>query len=151
MPGTPHQTRQDRAEACAAAMWAGDAASAGLGMVLEEIGPGRARVAMDVEPRMLNGHGTCHGGFIFALADSAFAFACNTDGAVSVAAHCSIAYLRPVPAGARLVATAQERFHEGRSGVTDVTVTLDGAIVAEFRGQSRTTGARLLPGDADAA
>ena len=131
------------AQACAAAMWDGDRASQGLGMVLEHVAPGAARLSMEVAPHMLNGHGTCHGGFIFALADSAFAFACNTDGLVSVAAQCSISYLRPARAGERLVAEAAERHREGRSGITDVRVTSGGAVVAEFRGHSRTTGAKL--------
>lgn len=131
------------ATACAAAMWDGDRASQGLGMVLEHVAPGAARMSMEVAPHMLNGHGTCHGGFIFALADSAFAFACNTRGMASVAAQCSIAYLRPARAGERLVAEAAERHREGRSGITDVRVTAGGEVVAEFRGHSRTTGARL--------
>ena len=137
-------TPQAMAEACAAAMWSRDAASAGLGMVVEHVRPGAAQVSMLVEPRMLNGYGTCHGGLIFALADSAFAFACNTDGAVSVASQCAISFLRPVPPGARLVATAEERHKEGRSGIYDVRVAVDGITVAEFRGHSRTTGARTL-------
>ena len=88
-------------------------------------------------------HGTCHGGFIFALADSAFAFACNTDGQESVASHCTVTYLRPVRAGERLLAMAAERHRAGRSGITDVRVTAGNEVVAEFRGHSRTTGARL--------
>lgn len=136
------------ARACAASMAAQDHASAGLGMVLETVAPGAARVAMVVEHRMLNGYGTCHGGFIFALADTAFAFACNTDGHVSVANHCSITYLRPAREGERLLATAQERQREGRQGIYDVRVTAGDAIVAEFRGVSRTTGAKI---DLDAA
>ena len=143
-------TADDLAEACAAAMWRADRASEGLGITVEHIAPGAARLAMTVEPRMLNGHGTCHGGFIFALADSAFAFACNTNGAVSVASQCSISFLRPVRGGERLVAAAAERYREGRSGIYDVRVSVGDATVAEFRGHSRTTGARLL-GDADAA
>ena len=142
-------TAQDRAEACAAALWRDDQASQGLGMVIECIGPGAARIAMTVQPRMLNGNGTCHGGYIFTLADSAFAFACNTDGMVSVAAHCAVSFLRPAHAGERLVADATERQREGRSGIYDVRVKAGDAIVAEFRGHSRTTGASLL-GDSDA-
>ena len=133
-----------RAAAAARVMWESDRASPGLGMVLEEAGPGLARISMRVRPDMLNGHATCHGGFIFALADSAFAFACNSDGMVSVAAQCSIAFLRPVREGEVMMADARERYHEGRSGVTDVTVRVDGAVVAEFRGLSRTTGARFI-------
>lgn len=135
----------------AAALWDADAASRGLGMVLEHAAPGEARLSMSVQPHMLNGHGTCHGGFIFTLADSAFAFACNAGaqggsqgrGMASVAAHCSIAFLRPARAGDRLVADARERCREGRSGITDVRVTAGGEVVAEFRGQSRTIGGRL--------
>ena len=130
-------------------MAANDQASAGLGMVVEAVSPGAARLTIRVERRMLNGHGTCHGGFIFALADSAFAFACNTDGDVSVASHCSIAYLRPVREGDLLLAAAEERQREGRQGIYDVRVTCGAAVVAEFRGLSRTTGAKLdLPRDA---
>ena len=138
-------TPDDLAQACARAMWAGDKASAGLGMVLEHVAPGAARLSMPVAPHMLNGHGTCHGGFIFALADSAFAFACNTHGDASVAAQCSISFVRPVHAGQHLVAHAEERHREGRGAITDVRVTVDGATVAEFRGHARTTGQRVLP------
>ena len=120
-----------------AAMWDADAASRGLGMNLEDMGPGQARMAMTVEPRMLNGHGTCHGGFIFALADSAFAFACNSRGQQTVAQTCTITYLRPAHAGERLVATARELALAGRSGLYDVQVAGQGGVVAEFRGQSR--------------
>ena len=97
---------------------------------------------------MLNGFGACHGGFLFALADSAFAFACNTDGNVSVASHCNIAFLRPVHEGETLVAEAEERHREGRQGLYDVRVSSQGAVVAEFRGLSRTTGARIELPDA---
>ena len=137
-------TPEALADACAAAMWAHDAASAGLGMAVEYVRPGAARVSMTVEPRMLNGYGTCHGGLIFALADSAFAFACNTDGWVTVANHCMVSFLRPVRAGEVLIAVAEERHKEGRSGIYDVRVAVDGATVAEFRGISRTTGASIL-------
>ena len=133
------------AQASAAAMWAGDQASAGLGMTLDHVAPGCARLSMTVQPRMLNGHGTCHGGFIFALADSAFAFACNTGGMASVAAHCSISFLRPARGGDALVASAEERQREGRSGIYDVRVTCGDAVIAEFRGHSRTTGQVLVP------
>ena len=139
-------TEADLAEACAAAMWRNDQASQGLGITIEHVGPGAARLSMPVAPRMVNGLGACHGGFIFALADSAFAFACNTDGTVSVASHCSISFLRPAALGERLVATAAERHRAGRSGLYDVRVTAGDEVVAEFRGHSRTTGARLLEG-----
>ena len=134
---------EQRAEQAAAAMWAADAASQGLGMALEDVGPGLARMAMVVEPRMLNGHGMCHGGFIFALADSTFAFACNSRGRQVVAQTCTITYLRPARAGERLVATARELALAGRSGLYDVQVAGEGGVVAEFRGQSREVGARV--------
>ena len=122
------------------AMWDADAASQGLGMVLEEVTPGQARLSMPVAARMLNGHGMCHGGFIFALADSAFAFACNSRGQATVAQTCTITYLRPVGAGERLVATAREVALAGRSGLYDVQVATEAGVVAEFRGQSRAVG-----------
>jgi acyl-CoA thioesterase len=129
-----------RAERSAAAMWRDDAASQGLGMVVEDIAPGFARLSMPVEPRMLNGHGTCHGGFIFTLADSAFAFACNSRGQATVAQTCNITFLRPVHANERLVATARELALAGRSGLYDVQVATEAGVVAEFRGQSRAVG-----------
>ena len=128
--------------AATAAMWAGDAASQGLGMMIEAVGAGTATVSMSVTAAMLNGHGICHGGFVFALADSAFAYACNVYGDEAVASHCAITYLRPCPAGARLTAVATERAREGRSGLYDVAVSADGVVVAEFRGHSRLMAAR---------
>ena len=118
-------------------MWSADAASQGLGMVLEKVVPGTARLSMIVRPDMLNGHGMCHGGFIFTLADSAFAFACNSHGPAAVAQTCTITFLRPVRLGERLVATAQELALAGRSGLYDIPVAGADGIVAEFRGQSR--------------
>ena len=138
-------TGEELAQACAQAMWERDEASPGLGMVLEEVRPGMARLSMVVERRMLNGHRTCHGGLIFTLADSAFAFACNAGGMGSVAQHCSISFIRPAMEGERLVAVASERHAEGRSGLYDVRVTAGDAVVAEFRGHSRTTGQRWVP------
>ena len=131
---------ESSAERVAATMWAADRASQGLGMALEDVGPGQARMAMTVGPHMLNGHGVCHGGFIFALADSAFAFACNARGQQAVAQTCTITYLRPAAAGERLVATARELALAGRSGLYDVQVAGQGGVVAEFRGQSRIVG-----------
>ncbi len=117
---------QALAEACAEAMWAEDHASRGLGMGIVRVAPGEAEIAMAVEPRMANGHGICHGGFIFALADSAFAFACNTYDQRTVAQHCAVTFLRPGRRGERITAHAVERSREGRSGIYDVTVR-DGA------------------------
>ena len=138
-------TQDELATACAQAMWAEDQASPGLGMVLEQVRPGMAAVSMVVEGRMLNGHGTCHGGLIFTLADSAFGFACNGRGMASVAGHCSISFIRPVREGERMVAVAEERHQEGRNGIFDVRITVGESVVAEFRGHSRTTGARWFP------
>ncbi len=142
LPGGP----EELARACAEAMWAEDRASRGLGMELMDVGPGRARLEMVVTDAMLNGYGMCHGGFIFALADSAFAFACNTYGERVVAQQCSITFLRPGKAGDRLVAVAQERARAKRSGLYDIRVaTPDGGVVAEFRGHSRVIGSSPPP------
>jgi acyl-CoA thioesterase len=129
----------------AAAMWARDSASQGLGMELEEVRPGYARVRMAVRADMLNGHGTCHGGIVFALADSAFAFACNSRGVVTVASGCSVEFLAPAREGDELVAVATERSLEGRNGVYDVDVSAaDQRLVATFRGRSAATRGRVL-------
>ena len=129
----------DHARAHAASMWAEDRASAGLGMRLDEVAPGRARLSMTITAAMANGHGICHGGFIFALADSAAAFAANTRGQSAVAQHAAITFVRPGRVGETLAAEAVERMHAGRAGIYDVRVsTLDGELVAEFRGHTRT-------------
>ena len=129
---------EQRAEQVAAAMWAAARASRGLGMALEDVGPGLARLSMTVRPDMLNGHGNCHGGFIFSLADSAFAFACNARGETTVAQSCTITFLRPAREGDELVATCRELALVGRSGLYDVLVEgPGGSMVAAFRGQSR--------------
>lgn len=118
-------------------MWAADEASRALGMELVEATEGRAVVRMTVRADMVNGHGTAHGGLVAALADSAFAVACNSHGVVTVAAGFDVTFLRPAQVDDVLVATAEERTREGRSGVCDVTVRCDDAVVAEFRGRSR--------------
>jgi acyl-CoA thioesterase len=123
-------------------MFARDEASRGLGIELIEAGDGRARVRMRVAETMVNGHGLAHGGYVFLLADTAFACACNSHGPVTVAAGADISFVRPARAGDRLEATAQERVTSGRSGIYDVTVTRDGEIVAEFRGRSRVVTPR---------
>lgn len=141
-------TPQQLAEASAEAMWKGDAASQGMGMRLDRIAPGQATLSMEVTPAMSNGHGSCHGGYIFSLADSAFAFACNAYGQVTVGQSCHIAYIAPGRVGDRLTATAREVSRQGRSGVYDVQVTdPQGAVIAEFRGLSRAVNATHLPGD----
>lgn len=139
------RTAQETARLCAEAMWATDGASQGLGIELREIGPGRAVLAMRLGDHMVNGHGSAHGGFIFALADSAFAFACNTYDEKTVAGHCSISFLRPGTRGHVLVASAREITRAGRSGIYDVSVTQDGVLIAEFRGHSRTIGGTIIP------
>jgi acyl-CoA thioesterase len=132
------------ARTSAEAMWAEDRASAGLGMRLESIGPGHAVLSMAVTDAMVNGHGICHGGFIFTLADSAFAYACNSHGERAVAQHCAITFLRAGRRGETLRAEAVERARAGRTGLTDVRVTGDdGTVVAELRGQSRLTGEKF--------
>ena len=122
----------------AATMFEADAASRGLGMKLVEAGDGRAVVTMAVRPDMLNGHGIGHGGYVFLLADTAFACASNSYGPVAVAAGADISFIAPVRAGDLLVATATERVSFGRSGIYDVTVRRGELVVAEFRGRSRT-------------
>ncbi|MBN8956261.1 MAG: hydroxyphenylacetyl-CoA thioesterase PaaI [Rhizobiales bacterium] len=136
------------ARACADAMWREDAASQGLGMELVAVAPGTATLAMTVTDQMVNGHGTCHGGFLFTLADSAFAFVCNGYDVRTVAQHCSITFVSPAKLGDRLIAQAQERQRAGRSGIYDVSVQReDGAVIAEFRGHSRTIGGPVIASD----
>lgn len=143
--------REGLARRCAEAMWTDDAASRGLGMHLDIVSPGRARVRMLVAESMVNGHGICHGGFVAALADSAFAFACNTYDDVTVAAGFDIVFVSAAHLGDVLVADAVERVRHGRNGVYDVTVARAadgvGAVLAEFRGRSRSLGRPILPRD----
>lgn len=137
---------QELAQACAAAMWAADNASRALGMAITDIGPGRATLTMTIRADMTNGHGMCHGGYIFTLADSAFAFACNSYNQNAVAQHCSVTFIRPGRLGDRLMAKAVERSRSGRSGIYDITVTgSDGQVIAEFRGHSRAIDGKLVP------
>ncbi len=129
----------DVVQARADAMWAADRASSGLGMRLDEVVDGRARLSMTITEAMANGHGICHGGFIFALADSAMAFVANPRGEAAVAHHAAITFVRPGRIGDVLVAECVERMHAGRSGMYDVRVcTAEGELVAEFRGHTRT-------------
>jgi acyl-CoA thioesterase len=131
-------TAQQRAERAAQHMWAKDAASQALGMQISAVSPGEAVLTMRVRADMLNGHGICHGGFIFSLADSAFAFACNSYNQLVVAQENTITYLAPGQPDELLTAKAVEQTRTGRSGVYDVTVTgEDGRKVALFRGLSR--------------
>lgn len=128
---------QALAEATAKAMFERDEASKSLGMRIVKIGPGYAQLTMPVKPSMLNGHQTCHGGFIFALADSAFAFSCNSHNRNTVASGCTIDYLAPGRVGDILTAEAVEQSRAGRTGVYDVTVSNQDRIrIALFRGKS---------------
>ncbi len=135
------------ARACADAMWADDVASRALGMELIAVEPGHAVLAMNVTEKMVNGHDLCHGGYIFTLADSAFAFACNTYNQRTVAQHGAITFVATAQRGDRLVARATERMRAGRSGIYDVTVTREeGFVIAEFRGNSRVVEGEIVPG-----
>jgi acyl-CoA thioesterase len=127
-------------------MFEADVASRSLGIELVELAEGLAIVRMRVTAAMVNGHAIGHGGYVFLLADTAFACACNTHGPVTVAAGASITFLAPVAEGDLLTARAQERVLFGRSGIYDVTVHRGDEIVAEFRGHSRTLARQKLPG-----
>ena len=133
-------TPEEIATRSAAAMWADDRASQALGMELREVGPGRAVLSMTVTDDMVNGHAIGHGGLTFTLADSAFAFACNSYNRTTVAAGAEIRFRAPTRLGDALVARAVERSRDGRDGVYDVTVTVGDTVVAEFTGRSREIG-----------
>jgi acyl-CoA thioesterase len=135
----------DVARHSAEVMWAGDTASQMLGMEVVSVSPGTATLRMTVREDMINGWELCHGGLIASLADSAFAFACNTRGTVTVASGFDVTFLEPARLGDVLEATATERALRGRSGLYDVTVTRtsDAAVIAEFRGRSRSTGREI--------
>ena len=135
----------DLARACADAMWQDDDASRGLGMKIVEVSAGRSVLTMTVQPHMVNGQRIAHGGFIFTLADSAFAFACNSHNERVVAAQGNITFIRPGKLGDVLVASAREISRTGRSGIYDVQVTADDVVIAEFRGHSRSIGGSWLP------
>ena len=138
-------TPQALAEQVAAAMYARDPASQGLGITLDDVGAGCATMSMTIRADMLNGHGSCHGGFIFTLADSAFAFACNSYNLNTVGAACTIDYLAPGRQGDVLTASAREQALAGKSGVYDVTVVnQEGRTVALFRGKSLRVGGHVL-------
>ncbi len=131
-------TAQEIAQLSSEKMWYSDTAVRFIGISLDEIGPGTAVTSMTVTKDHLNGHDICHGGFIFTLADAAFAFACNSYNQIAVAQHNTISFLTPGKPGERLVATARETSKIGRNGIYDITVTGDGGhVVAEFRGCSR--------------
>lgn len=130
-------TAQAIADHVGAAMWERDQAPHMLGMRLVSIAPGRACLEMGVRPDMTNGHAICHGGLIFTLADTAFAYACNSGNQNTVASACHVDFLAPAEVGDTLCAVAEERSASGRTGVYDVTVTRqDGTVIALFRGKS---------------
>jgi acyl-CoA thioesterase len=137
LPDTPEDA-QRIAEACADAMWADDNASRGLGMRLVQVAPGDVRISMPITPAMANGHGMCHGGFVFTLADSAFAFACNSRNQKMVAQQGAISFVAPAKVGDTLTAHAREVHLRGRGGIYDVSVRNQaGELIAEFRGHCR--------------
>lgn len=137
---------QALAAAVGEALYARDPASKALGMQIAEMRAGYARMSMTIRPDMLNGHQSCHGGFIFTLADSAFAFACNSHNINTVGAACSIDYLAPGRLGDVLTAEAVEQVQTGRSGVYDVTIrNQENRIIALFRGKSHRVGGEILP------
>jgi acyl-CoA thioesterase len=125
-------------------MWADDEASRALGMEVLDLGLDHARVRMTISGSMVNGHAIAHGGYLFTLADSAFALACNSRGRLTVAAGADITFVAAARLGDVLVADATQRTAYGRSGITDVTLTreADGAVIAEFRGRSRSLASK---------
>ena len=141
----PDDTPLARAQRQAEQMWQADRASRSLGIVLGRVSPGRASASMTVRPDMVNGHGICHGGYLFLLADTAFAFACNTRGLPTVAAGADVSFLAPVRLDDELEAEAVERVVLGRSGLYDVTVLRGDEVVLEFRGRSRVVPTSAAP------
>ncbi len=145
MPQEPPSAMDEavhRAQEAVQSLYLADRASQSLGIDILDVAPGRVRIAMSVRPEMVNGYGMCHGGIVFAVADSAFAFACNSYGDPMVAAGASIEFLAPTPCGERVTATATEVSRSARHGIYDVAVTgASGAILAHFRGRcSRLRG-----------
>lgn len=144
-PGHSEARARSVARRSVDALYDGDRASQMLGMKVEECGPGTARVSMRVRADMVNGHGICHGGLLFTLADSAFAFACNSHGDNTVAAGAAIEFLLPAREGDLLTATAHERWRTGRSGIYEIEVRNQrDEAVALFRGRSHQVAGRLI-------
>jgi acyl-CoA thioesterase len=139
------------AQAAVQEMYGADQASQSLGIEILDVAPGRVRLAMRVRSDMVNGLGMCHGGIVFALADSAFAFACNSYGEPMVAASAAIDYLAPTPRGERVFATATELTRGARHGIYDVAVTdAAGRVLAQFRGRcSRLRSPKLAESPKD--
>lgn len=139
---------QDLAQACARIMFADDTTALHLGLELIDIQPGRSTMSMTVRPEFTNGHGICHGGYIFLLADTAFAYACNSHNQRAVAASAAIEFLAPGHRGDVLTAEAVEQQRGGRSGIYDMRVTnQDGRLIALFRGRSATIQGQFIEGD----
>ena len=142
----PVLAAQRIAERCAEALFAADEASRSLGIRVEAVKPGFARLRMTVRSDMVNGHGMCHGGIVFSLADSAFAVACNTHNAVTVAAAASIDFLAPARTSDELTAEARELWRSKRSGIYEIAVcNQHGDPIALFRGRSHCTGGQIVP------
>ena len=136
----------DLAQSGAAAMWDSDRASQALGIEVTDVSPGHAVARLTVTATMVNGHSIAHGGYVFLLADTAFAFACNTYGQVTVARSADITFVAPAREGDDLEAIAVERHRSGRNGIYDVTVRRRGSgeVIAEFRGHSRELSTPLV-------
>jgi acyl-CoA thioesterase len=149
IPENAEMTPEELADATAQAMYSTDACSRALGLELKEVRPGYARMQMNVRDDFLNGHGICHGGLIFTLADSTFAFACNSYNINTVASGCSIEFLRAVQGGDRLTAEAVEQSLTGRTGIYDIRVTnRHNETIAMFRGKSAQIKGTLIPSQA---
>ena len=134
------------ASTCAECLWQDDRTSQKLGMKIVRVAPGEAELSMTVTEDMVNGHNIGHGGYLFTLADSTFAFACNTYNQRCVAQHCSISFLAPVHAGEQLRSVAKEVSRQGRNGIYDITVfDSQSKAIVEFRGYSRTIKGAVLP------
>jgi acyl-CoA thioesterase len=143
---TQHMSPDELARAVGRAMYGADACSRALGFELDDVRAGYARMRATVRPDFLNGHGICHGGLIFTLADSTFAFACNSYNINTVASGCSIEFLRPVHGGDVLTAEAVEQTVSGRSGIYDIRITNGaGETVAMFRGKSAHIKGHVIP------
>ena len=139
-------TPQELAEACRDAMLVEDHAARRLGAVVESVGPGTSRVRLEPGADLANGHGMIHGGYVYTLADTAFAYACNTYNRIVVAQHCSITYVAPAQVGVTLYAEGREAVRFGRNGIYDIRVSdADGRLIAEFRGHSREIPGSHLP------
>lgn len=142
-----HTDPQALAEEVSAAMWSRDRATNALGMHILNVKPGYAKMSMPVRPDMVNGHGICHGGYIFMLADSAFAYSCNSYNLNTVASACHIDFLAPAREGDILEAEAVEQSLSGRTGVYDITVrTSGGKTIALFRGKSYRISGEVIAG-----